>query len=80
MIKFVLILVLVVGCFQKDQYGCGINDSCHLIKIRNRFIRLPVEQREKEREWCKNHQYCSIHLHREPTPEELEKLEDEKEK
>ncbi len=48
--------------------------------VRERFIRLSSEERQKEKEWCSAHihQGCWMSLHREPTLEELEKLKDEK--
>ena len=48
--------------------------------VRERFIRLPPEERQKEREWCSTHihQGCVMSLHHEPTPQELERLKNEK--
>lgn len=43
-------------------------------EVRERFIRLSPEERQKEREWCSTHKGCWMSLHQEPTPEELEKL------
>ena len=41
----------VIGC-QKDRYGCysGLlnDDHCHLRKIRERFIKLSPQERDRE--------------------------------
>ncbi|MFM2200056.1 MAG: hypothetical protein RL769_109 [Pseudomonadota bacterium] len=54
-------------------FGCA-SDGWHLQRERERFIRLSQGDREKARDWCKKNEGCWMSLHKEPTPQELERL------
>jgi hypothetical protein len=53
--------------------GCA-SDGWYLQRERERFLKRPAEERERAREWCKDHEGCSMNIHRELTPKEQERL------
>lgn len=73
-IKYCVILLLFSNC----SHGCFLvfcaSDGWYNQQAREKFIRLSPEEREKAREWCYNHKDCWTSLHKEPTPQELERL------
>lgn len=66
--KYILLILTLTFVF-----GCA-SDGWYRQRERERFLKRPAEERERAREWCKNHEGCSMHIHRELTPEELERL------
>ena len=70
--KYCLLIIIVVNAF-----GCA-SDTYYKQKARNNFIQFPLEKREKERERCSQLKLSFCYLYQEPTPEELERLKNER--
>lgn len=72
----VLFVLFLTGCSQ-----CYTESGCNK-KAREEFIKLSSPERERKREECKKtyqlYGYCWPSLYTEPTPEELERLKNEK--
>ncbi len=64
--------ILLISLFS-ITYGCA-SDGWYNQQTREKFIRLSAEEREKAREWCYKHEGCWTSLHKEPTPQEIERL------
>ncbi len=78
-LTMILLYLCLNGC---DR--CGISDACFDRRIREEFIRLSPDAREKERQKqmefnMKTHGIKAyLTTYKEPTPEELTKLKNEK--
>ena len=79
LIGSILITLMMSGCYDS---GCWLSTKCHEQRERERFIKLPFEQREQERQLNMQMWGTQTHhtIYNEPTPQELKKLKDEKEK
>lgn len=67
--KYISIILLLTMTF-----GCA-SDGWYAQQSREKFIRLSQEDRKEAREWCKKHEGCLMNIHKEPTPEEQERLQ-----